>query len=80
MRSEQLQSQLDGLVSTQHLMAVFNVTDMTIYLWRRHRGLPAIVIPGKGRNAVRYVMQDVVAWAEKNNIPMTIRTRERMAA
>lgn len=63
-----LQMKLDVLWTTQDLCSLFNKTGMTIGNWRKHRGLPCVVINGKQRPTIRFVPTDVLAWAKKQNI------------
>lgn len=91
MRTHDLQTALESLWTTQDVARVFRVTPMTIHLWRQNRGMPAIVIPGEGRPAVRFREDDVCEWARSHGIrvylPMTgpvqvrpITAREAVAA
>lgn len=72
MKSKTLQAKLDGLWSVGKLRRLFDVTGMTIHLWhtRQENPLPAIVIKGDGRDAIRFVPDEVRAWARKNGVPM----------
>lgn len=63
-----LQDQLNKLWTTTDLCRRFKKEPMTIYLWRRDRKLPAIIIPGSSRPTVRFVPDDVRKWAANNNI------------
>lgn len=68
LQSATLQATLDALSTTQDLCRMFERTPMTIHLWRKHKDLPAIVIPGESRPTIRFVIGDVLAWAKVNNI------------
>lgn len=63
-----LETQLQDLWTTNDLCRLFNRTAMTITLWRRHKNLPTIIIPGGLRPNVRFRPKDVLKWAEDNNI------------
>lgn len=56
------------LVTTGYLLRLFDRAEPTLYLWRRERGLPYIVIPGDDRPVIRYDLRKVIAWAKKNRI------------
>jgi len=68
--SATLQRKTQELWTTRDLAVLFNRTPMTIYLWRRDRGLPAVVIKGAARPAVRFIPADVRAWASRNGYRM----------
>ena len=83
MQSDKLQSVLNGLWTMNDVANYYGVVLMTVHLWRG-KGLPAIEIPGTGRNAIRFVPKDVKAWCSDQGIrPKTKsvpRTRYRTAA
>ena len=62
--SKELQALLDKLWTTQDLMRAFKRTAMCIYQWRIREDLPAVVVTGAGRNAVRFIPAEVRAWAK----------------
>lgn len=66
MRSSALQRQLEGLWTTQDLIRRFRKSAMTIHQWRQSRALPALVLEGDGRPAIRYVPDEIRAWALVN--------------
>ena len=70
MQSSALQKKLGGLWTTRDLVQKFRVTAMTIHQWRQARELPALVLEGTGRPAVRYVPDEVRSWAKKRNVPL----------
>lgn len=81
--SAELQKHINELLTTLALSRMFQVTEMTILTWRRHRGLPFIVIPSEGRDAIRYRTDDVKLWAKREGLQLTVPTRykrERLAA
>ena len=63
-----LQQQLSELWTVNDICARYGVTKMTVFLWRRDRGLPAVVIEGEKRPSIRFVPDDVKAWARANNV------------
>jgi len=69
-RSHQIQRLLNDLLTTRDLTRMFKKTSMTISLWRRQRGMPAIVLQFGRRNVIRFVARDVQEWARKNKIPI----------
>jgi hypothetical protein len=68
MKSAELQALLNKTWTTSDLSAMFGVTDMAIYWWRKHKELPAIEIGGGDRATIRYVPTEVMAWAKANRI------------
>ena len=64
LRTAEIQGKIGNLWTVQDFCDHFKVTPMTVHLWRRHRNLPAVVIPGKARPSVRFVPEDVLKWAE----------------
>lgn len=68
--SKELQKALDKCWSIQDLEKLFKVSGMTIHNWRAKRGLPAIVIAGRSRPALRFVPSEVWEWGRTNDVPM----------
>lgn len=68
--TKELQKSVSKCWTVQHLEKLFGCTSMTIHNWRRDRGLPAVVIPGDGRPALRFVPIDVIDWAKREQVPM----------
>jgi hypothetical protein len=69
MRAEQLQSLLTGLLDIKDMKKMFRVSGWTLHKWRAKPGpnktvLPAVVIPGTGRPALRFVEPEVREWAK----------------
>lgn len=73
------QRKLSALWTTQDVARLFDVTPMTVHLWRLNRGLPTVVIPGTLRNAVRFEREAVLAWACARNVRMRMRLRDKAA-
>jgi hypothetical protein len=67
--TRQLQNQLRALWTTADVCRVLKVTSMTVITWRQTRGLPALEGPGSKRPAIRFVPNDVLAWAKRNDVP-----------
>lgn len=67
MNSAELQKHLNGSWTAQDVCTEYGVTAMTVHLWRA-RGLPAIVIPGQKRPAIRFVPSEVKAWTRTNGV------------
>lgn len=63
--SNQLQETLNRLWTVQDLISRFRVTHQTIHNWRKESGLPAIDVPGTNRNTLRFIPEDVRAWAKR---------------
>lgn len=72
MSSNKLQEQLNSMLTTADLCRMFQKTPMTIHLWRKNKGLPAVVIPGGKRPTVRFVAKDVIRWAKKNGYEIKV--------
>jgi len=67
-RGEDLQKQLNALWTVQDVCAEYGVTPMTVHLWRTNRSMPAVVINGHGRPAVRFVPAEVRKWAKDKGV------------
>lgn len=80
MTSVELQRQMDDLWAVQDVCEVYGVTPMTVHLWRRDRNppMPAVVIPGVKRPAVRFVESEVRAWAKAQGI-LTLEEKQLQA-
>lgn len=65
MNSKALERALRDCWTVSDLQKRFRKSGMTIHLWRVNRGLPAVVIEGSGRAAIRFIPEEVRAWAEK---------------
>jgi len=68
--TRQLENQLRALWTTADVCRVLKRTSMTVHTWRQTRGLPALEVPGSKRPAIRFVPNDVYAWAKKNDVPV----------
>ncbi len=66
----ELQRFLDKCWTINDMVEVFRVTSMTIFNWRKMRSLPTVEIQGDGRPALRFMPNEVTAWARKNGIKM----------
>lgn len=71
---------LNGYVDTAYLCRLFKRSSLTIGLWRKHEGLPYILLPGDARDAIRFVRTDVVAWAKRtgHDVYLVPRTEQRV--
>ncbi len=58
---------LEGYWTYADLVAVFSRSYMTIYLWKTHRGLPAVQISAR---RVLFPQQRVREWAEARGLVM----------
>lgn len=56
---------LNDLVDVNYLQKMFRRSDLSILLWRRKDGLPFVIIPGGGRDTIRFSLPEVVAWARE---------------
>lgn len=68
MNSTELQRLLERCWTIHDLSEMFQVSGMTIHNWRAYRGLPALVIPGDSRPALRFVPSEVRKWAKENGV------------
>lgn len=66
--THQLQKQLQALWTTADVCRILRRTSMTVHTWRQTRGLPALEVPGSKRPAIRFVPDDVYAWARNNEV------------
>lgn len=57
---------LDGLLTTSDVCRVFGRSYQTVRKWRVRRSMPYVVVPGTGRDTIRYRREDVDEWARKN--------------
>src|SRR5674476_878434 len=71
MKTAALQKEFNLLLTTQDLVDAFGTTEVTIYKWRNMHGLPAVSLPGRSRDSVRFVKADVVAWAKQHGIKIS---------
>lgn len=62
---EVMQKYLNSLLTTEDVCELFGRSDMTLNIWRMKHGLPYFNIPGRGRPAIRYDLDLVLEWAEK---------------
>lgn len=68
--SQQIMDELAKCWNINDMVNRFGVTAMTIHNWRNYRALPAIVIDGEKRPAVRFVPHEVIQWAKDNDVRM----------
>jgi hypothetical protein len=66
----ELQKLLASCWTINDMVERFRVSGMTIHNWRNFRGLPAVVITGEVRPALRFIPSEVTAWAKTNNVKM----------
>jgi hypothetical protein len=66
----ELQKLLERCWTINDMVEKFRVSGMTIHNWRNFRGLPAVVIAGEVRPALRFMPHEVVEWAKTNNVTM----------
>jgi hypothetical protein len=65
---QRIEHELTSYLTVQDLVQMFGRTGMTVHNWRKHRGLPTVVIPGHARSTLRFRLHDVMAWARDNDI------------
>lgn len=58
------------LLTTVHMQQMFGVVRKTVWWWRTNKAMPYLRIPGAGKDAIRFHLPDVVAWAVKQNRPI----------
>lgn len=72
-----LEKALSELLTIKQLCKMFRVSEMTVYTWKRYRGLPVITVPGDARPAIRFLPEEVRQWAKREGIAVpTARARE----
>jgi predicted DNA-binding transcriptional regulator AlpA len=59
-----------NLITTDDVTKIFNVSKMTIYLWRKNHDFPFITLPGGLRPPIRFVEADIKEWAQTHNKEM----------
>lgn len=65
--SDTAEEVLSGFVTEGYLRKLFKRGGLTINLWRRDKALPFVRIPGDGRDAIRYRLDEVKQWAKEND-------------
>jgi len=65
MKTAALQKQLDRLITVKQAMYMFDVSQPTIQSWR-DKGMPTVIVKSKERPAIRFVVDDIKAWAKEN--------------
>lgn len=66
--ASRLNKELGDLWTMQDICQALRVTPMTVTAWRKQRDLPTVVLPGSLRNAVRFIPEEIAAWAARRNI------------
>ena len=70
-RTDKLQEAMTDMWTVDDVAERFGVTVVSVHNWRvLDDPIPALVIPGRGRPALRFVPDDVRAWATRNNKEM----------
>lgn len=64
-----LNQQIKNLWNTHDLCRVLQVSPMTVQNWRKRKDLPAVVFPGKSRATIRFIPEEIEAWAKRSNLP-----------
>ena len=60
---------LEGKYLTHREVAKgFARSEVTIFNWKKSKGLPYLVLPGTTKDAIRYELDSVVQWAEENGL------------
>jgi len=54
---------LTNYITTAQAGRLFHRTEMTIYLWRRDKEMPYIIIPSDQTPAIRFDLDAVLSWA-----------------
>lgn len=63
---------LADFVTAAHLRELFRVSEQTIALWRKHKGLPYVVVPGDKRGSIHFRLERVRRWAESRHVKMYV--------
>jgi len=74
-KTKRLQKELNACWTVQVMSSIFEVSTTTIHDWRRDLNLPAVVIPGESRPALRFVPSEVKVWAKAYNKSMRCQTQ-----
>lgn len=56
---------IDGLLTARDVAGMMGCSTQTIRLWRKHHGLPFVLIPGSDRNVIRFRRHRVQQWAKR---------------
>jgi hypothetical protein len=75
MSRAEFQKGLDKLITAAEVRRALGISTMTLHIWRRRRGLPTVVIPGEGRNTIRFLPDEVADWAKQNGEKFRNRVR-----
>ena len=59
---------LENCITINQAKQLFRRTEMTIYLWRRDKGMPYIQLPGGKLKSVRFDVDKILKWAKTLNI------------
>lgn len=72
MKSKQLQNDINKCWTVKEVCRRAGVTPMTVHLWRSrvNEPLPAIVINGDARPAIRFMPSETTLWARRNNVTL----------
>ena len=77
----ELQKVLERCWTINDMVERFKVSGMTIHNWRNYRNVPAVVIPGESRPALRFIPNEVIAWAKDHDVKMYgVNTTQHAAA
>lgn len=52
-----------NLLTAGQMVRLFKVTELTLRRWRKDHGLPHVIIPGDGKDNIRYDLEEVKRWA-----------------
>lgn len=55
---------LANYITTAQAGRLFHRTDMTIYLWRKNKEMPYIIIPSDQTPAIRFDLEALLVWAD----------------
>ena len=56
---------LEGLMTARDVSTLFNRKLVTLELWKK-QGMPYVRIKGDDRDTIRFVLQDLIKWAQDN--------------
>lgn len=73
--AENIMQTLRDLWTIEDVCERLSRTPVTIATWRRERNLPTVIIPGSLRPTIRFVPEEVTAWAKENGIRIMIPRR-----
>jgi len=70
--ANELKRQMARLAKTADVAEAFGKTQMTIFNWRRWRGLPFLAFTEHRRPIILFDKVQVLRWAKKHDVPIDV--------